>query len=167
MIDQAISFTPATAAAPLPRPSSPQAHRILVAEDDEDIRRLNTEALLQSGYQVDGAEHGAAAWESLQLKRYHLLITDNDMPMLTGVGLLKKLRAARMDLPVIMATGTVPADEFTRNPALLPAAVLIKPYTIDELLGAVREVLRVTEVAPDETPPETWQNQQPTDGWQL
>jgi len=72
------------------------------------------------------------------------VITDNNMPRLTGIELLKKLCAARMALPVIMATGTLPKEEFTRYPWLQPAATLLKPYTVEELLGTVKEVLRAT-----------------------
>lgn len=125
----------------LPEPD----HRILVVEDDYDIRRLNTEVLMLHGYHVDAAEDGAAAWAALQQEGYDLLITDHDMPRVTGVELLKKLHGARMDLPVIMATGAFPESEFTRYPWLQPAATLLKPYTLDELLNTVREVLRAVE----------------------
>ena len=128
--------------------------RILMVEDDADIRRLNVEALNSSGYAVDAAEDGAAAWEAVQASRYDLLITDNNMPNLTGIGLLKKLRAADMRLPVIMATGTLPTEAlFTRYPWLHPAVALVKPYSTDQLLGTVEKVLRTTarpdgEIAP-------------------
>jgi len=129
---------------PAPRQTS-SPYRILVVEDDDSLRQLNTEVLKQSGYEVDAAEDGASAWESLQLHNYDLLITDQRMPRLSGVELLKKLRAARMALPVIMATGTAPKAEFTRQPWWQPAVVLLKPYTIPELLGVVRTVLYATE----------------------
>ena len=58
------------------------------------------------------------------------MVTDNEMPKVTGVDLLKKLHAARMAVPVIMATGALPVDEFTRYPWLQPAAMLIKPWFI-------------------------------------
>jgi DNA-binding response OmpR family regulator len=116
-------------------------HRILVVEDESDIRKLNTEVLTQSGYSVDAAENGAVAWETIQRHGYDLVLTDYDMPKATGLDLVKKLRAARMALPVIMCTGTLPMEEFTRHPWLQPAALLTKPYTIDELLGTVRQVL--------------------------
>jgi len=130
-------------------------HRILVVDDDGDIRRLNTEALTYSGYQVDAAGDGAAAWDTLQSNSYDLLITDNNMPKLSGVELLKKLHAARMAVPVIMASGTMPKEEFIRYPWLQPAATLPKPFTGEELLGTVREVLRATHSAcePIEPPP--------------
>ena len=115
--------------------------RILVVEDDADIRRLNTEVLIYSGYQVDSAEDGAAAWDALQLKNYNLMVTDNEMPKVTGVELILKLQAARMALPVVLATGTLPDYEFTRYGSLQPAMLLLKPYTFEDLVAAVKEVL--------------------------
>ncbi len=119
--------------------------RILVVDDDADVRRLNAEALSLCGYEVDAAEDGAAGWERLQAKRYDLMITDNAMPKVSGMELLKQLWAAHMALPVIMATGRPPDAQFTQFPWLLPAATLLKPYTIEQLLSTVRNVLRATD----------------------
>jgi DNA-binding response OmpR family regulator len=118
------------------------ARRILVVDDEPLLRRLNTEVLVDAGYRVDTAEDGAVAWDALQIGSYDLLITDNEMPKVSGVGLLKQLRAARMDLPAIMVTGTFPQKEFTQYPWLQSVATLLKPYTIEELLGTVKTVLR-------------------------
>jgi DNA-binding NtrC family response regulator len=126
-------------------------HCILVVEDEANIRKANTEILTDSGYHVDGAEDGAVAWEILQLKRYHLVITDNEMPKVTGVELLKKLHAARMGVLVIMATGTLPQEQFARYPWIRPVAVLLKPYTLVELLGAVKKVLHTISDARGQT----------------
>ncbi len=123
--------------------------RILVVEDDADIRRLNTEVLSHYGYDVDAAEDGELAWAALTTQDYDLMITDNNMPKVTGVELLKRMHGARMALPVIMATGMEPKWEFAQNPLIVPAAVLLKPYTVAELLGTVRSVLRAT-ANPDE-----------------
>src|ERR1035438_10080883 len=124
------------------KPEGDQANppqRILVVEDDRDLRQLNARVLIHSGYAVDVAEDGAAAWEALQANRYNLLITDNNMPRLTGMELLKRLRSARMGLPVIMATGTVPTQELAQNPWLEPVAKLAKPYTTGQLLDRSEE----------------------------
>jgi DNA-binding response OmpR family regulator len=115
--------------------------RILVVEDDPDIRRLNELVLLDCGYQVDVAPDGAAAWQALQLENYDLMVTDNQMPKMSGVELLQKLHAASINVPVIMATGTPPEEELKRRPWLQIKAMLLKPYTIEELVRAVREVL--------------------------
>jgi DNA-binding response OmpR family regulator len=136
------------------------SHRVLVVEDDEDIRRLNVEVLVGSGYEVDAAADGAAAWEALQLKHYHLLVTDYNMPKVTGVGLIKKLRAARMSLPVILVSVTIPAKELSPHPWLQINATLLKPYTPDELLATVRKVLRAPNgIAGPTAPLPAWQDQ--------
>ena len=70
------------------------------------------------------------------------MITEHDMPKLTGVELVRKLRAARMALPVVMAAGKLPTDELARNPSLRLAATLVKPFAIEALLDTVRNVLR-------------------------
>jgi len=119
--------------------------RILVADDDGLVRKLSTEVLIDSGYEVDAAADGAAAWEALQIKAFNLLITDHNMPKLTGVELVKKLRSARMALPVILATGRLPVEELAQNPSLQLAAMLPKPFTVEELLGTVTKVLRATD----------------------
>jgi DNA-binding response OmpR family regulator len=118
--------------------------RILVVDDDSDICQLNAEVLIHSGYEVDAAADGAAAWEALQIKDFNLLITDHNMPKLTGVELVRKLRSARMALPVILSTGRLPTEELAKNPSLQLAAILPKPFSVDELLGTVTKVLRAT-----------------------
>ena len=112
-------------------------HRILVVEDDDDIRRFNAEALTGSGYHVEAAVDGAAGWEALNADRYDLLITDNNMPNLSGIKLIEKLNDARMAVRVILASGASHAEESE----LRLAATLPKPFTLDELLGTVKKVL--------------------------
>ena len=125
----------------LPESEVNPSFRILVVEDDDVLRRLNAEVLMDSGYQVDAAQDGAAAWAALQLFDYDLLITDFDVPNLSGIDLLKKLHGARMALPVIMVSGTMPAAELNRQPWLQVDAALLKPHTHAELLATVSSVL--------------------------
>jgi len=155
-----------TSASPQFQPNPRQ--RILVAEDDPDVRRLNTEVLASSGYHVDAAEDGAAAWDALQLDNYDLLITDHDMPKVSGIELLKRLHDSSMKVPVIMATGTLPEDQLARHPWLEIKAVLLKPYTFDELLETVRKVLHMTAGNHQEmVPPLNWQGQPLSNGLRL
>ena len=148
----------ATAAvAPTKGQAIPPRH-ILVVDEDRDLCRLYADALTRPGYCVDAAEDGAAGWAALQASRYHLLITENDLPNLTGVELVRKLRAARMALPVVMAAERLPAEELVRNPSLQLAATLLKPFTVDALLDTVTNVLRATENPREQTEPlPTWQ----------
>lgn len=167
MTTKSVSPSNEPANAPVGRePNSPQ--RILVVEDDAAIRRINTEILKGSGYQVEAAEDGAAAWDALQLNDYDLVVTDNDMPKVTGVELIQKLRTARMSLPVIMATGVPPEEIFTRHGMLPPAMTLLKPYTFQELLTAVKNVLRAASDTLGEIgPAATWQAPPVADGVRL
>ena len=126
--------------APRHRPNSRQ--RILVVDDDPDVRRVSTAMLIYSGYHADAAEDGAAAWDDLRMNNYDLVITDNNMPRMTGVELIEKLRDARMDLPVILTTGASPDGEFSRRPWLQPNIVLRKPHNFNELLVAVKGIAK-------------------------
>ena len=56
--------------------------------------------------------------------------------------MLEKIHAARMSLPVIMATGNLPTHEFKKRPWLKPDAMLQRPFSNDDLLAAVKKVLR-------------------------
>jgi DNA-binding response OmpR family regulator len=125
---------------PTRRKKNPSRH-ILVVDDDGAIRQVGVEALVRNGYRVDAAKDGAAAWEALHANSYDLLITDNNMPKLSGVELVKKLRSAGMTLPVILASGELPTEELDRNPWLQLAATLVKPFSSGQLLEAVSKVL--------------------------
>jgi DNA-binding response OmpR family regulator len=122
--------------------------RILVVEDDISVRQLSTSVLKSSGFQVDTAEDGAAGWDALHTNSYDLLITDNSMPKLSGVELIQMLRSEHMTLPVVMASGAIPTEALNGNPSLDLAAMLVKPFTKDELLGTVKKALHATEVTP-------------------
>lgn len=121
-----------------------QRQRVLVVDDDFLIRRINSEILLSAGYDVDVAEDGSAAWDALQLHSYDLLLTDNQMPKVTGIELVRKVRDANLHLPIIMATGTLPGPELNRHHAHRPVLTLLKPYTHAELLGTVEAVMSLT-----------------------
>jgi len=134
-------------------------NRILVADDDADVRQVSADLLRRFGYRTETAIDGAAAWEALQANNYDLLITDNNLPKVSGVELVKKVRAARMILPVILASAASPAEELNRIPWFHTVATLIKPFSSDywrirvrskwllkpfsssELLDTVNEVL--------------------------
>jgi DNA-binding response OmpR family regulator len=144
------------------------ARRILLVDDEPDLRRFAAQALVGSGFQVDTAENGAVAWENLQRNSYDLLITDHNMPKLTGVELVRKLRSARMTLPVILATGKLPVKELSQNPSLQLAAILPKPFSFEELLGTVNEFLCAATDAPEQVePPSKWQSHPLPNGLRL
>ena len=156
---------PAGASVQSPANSS---HRILVVDDDSDLRVLYAEVLARPGYHVDAAEDGAAGWEAIQANNYNLLITENEMPKLTGIELVRKLRSARMAVPVVMAAVRLPTLELVQNPPLQLAALLSKPFYISELLQTVRAALRTTDSSREQiAPPPSWRSQSSAGGLRL
>jgi CheY-like chemotaxis protein len=119
--------------------------RILVVDHDSDVRQLSVDVLDGSGYDVEAVEDGVAAWEMLKGSHYDLIITENKMPGMTGIEMIEKLRAARLTIPVILATRHLPRHEFARKPWLLPMATLCRPFSNDDLLAAVKQTLRTDD----------------------
>jgi DNA-binding response OmpR family regulator len=144
MKDNQILSATGSAGTPLRFKTSP-SYRILLVDDDLYVRELSAGVLIRFGYQVDTAEDGADAWKVLNEVSYDLLITDNKMPRVTGLELIKKLRSQDMTLPIILVSGTVPTEELKRHPWLQLDATLPKPFTIDELLDTVTKVLRAAD----------------------
>ena len=135
-----------------------------MVEDDEYILQLTSESLSREGYRVTTAEDGRVAWEALTTGDFDLMVTDNNMPRLTGIELIKKIRATHLILPIIMATGCPPQQEFADNPWLQPAAVLLKPCPIEEYLKVVKDVLAATAAARTQPAPSPDQQGQPSTG---
>jgi len=117
------------------------ARRIFIAEDDDLIRWITSNALAEDGYTVNAAADGEQAWEALRHDSYDLLVTDNDMPRLTGIKLIERIRKAGMSLPVIVASGTFSAESVRDYPQFQIAAVIPKPFGMLEFLDTVRNVL--------------------------
>jgi DNA-binding response OmpR family regulator len=158
MKDNELSQAGELAGASVPSPTN-SSHRILVVDDDSDLRVLYAEVLARPGYRVDAVEDGAAGWEALQANNYNLLITENGLPKLTGVELVRKLRSARMAVPVVMAAVRLPTLELVQNPPLQLAALLPKPFYISELLQTVRAVLHATGSSRAQVaPPPIWRS---------
>jgi DNA-binding NtrC family response regulator len=116
-------------------------YRILIVDDEENDRDLSRRLLIRAGYDVVGAVDGDAAWEAIQIQHFDLMITDNSMPKVSGVELVKKLRAAGAKLEVVFLTGEFPVDQFDRYPWLRTIVILTKPVPNGQLLSAVKKIL--------------------------
>ena len=124
------------------------SQRILVVDDDHYIRTIISSTLIQNGYQVDTAKDGADAWKALNEVSYYLLITDYKMPRVNGLELVSKLRSQNKSLLVILVSGTMPIEALNLQPGLRINAMLEKPFTAAELLGAVKRVADAFVVTP-------------------
>lgn len=117
------------------------ARRILIVDDEAEIRNIMAELLRGAGYHVDCAADGGTAWAQLCAASYDLLITDHLMAGLTGLDLLRRIRTAASELPVILISGDMPWEEPELLALVTPGGALEKPFSFPALLGQVRALL--------------------------
>lgn len=115
------------------------AQRVVLVVDDETIILWGTASLLESlGYTVIRATSGCAALEVLHDRQeISALLTDFQMPRMTGIELAEAARQFRPDLPVVIATG----HATLQNSKHCPWITLAKPFTREELGDAVKLAL--------------------------
>ena len=124
-----------------------------MVEDDPYLCQLSADVLIRQGYEVNAVENHTAGWQALQADAYDLLIADLDPPGWSGVKLVKQLRAARLAVPVILASGVMTPRELNRNPWLRLSGALLKPFSPDQLLQTVQAVLRAPDAAREPVAP--------------
>ncbi len=115
--------------------------QVLYAEDDSLVRQCLCRCLKIAGYAVTAVESGEEAWEHLWSKGCDLLITDQQMPGMTGLELISKARFEGVTAPVIVAASDVEPFNHALRRALRISEVLRKPFTAGVLLGAVKRAL--------------------------
>jgi CheY-like chemotaxis protein len=117
------------------------AHRILVVEDDDDIRDTLRDVLVSEGYDVDVAKDGAEALARLQAGEHAtLILLDMMMPRMDGETFMAALRG-RPELAgirVVVISGNARARD--RADALAAEACLVKPFELEDLLGVVQRL---------------------------
>jgi len=127
------------------------APRVLVVDDDEHILKLEAEILKRAGLAVATATDGNAAWKALLAGGFDLLVTDYHMRGVSGVALIRQARIAKLDLPVVMVSGSLAeldTERLSRDPWTRVAAFVHKPFTIAGLTAAVRGALAPQSAAP-------------------
>ena len=128
-----------------PAPVPAGQRTVLVAEDDQAMRRVLAQVLVQDGYRVITAENGRVAIRHLEQTPIDLIVSDIFMPEGDGLELLNHLRTARRDCPVIVTCGGGRAMTVTMlrmAQALGARRILQKPFSLQSLLDAVHEILR-------------------------
>ena len=111
--------------------------RILLAEDDDDMRRFLEKALAKAGYEVVSYGDGAAAFERLKDEPFTLLLTDIVMPEMDGIELAR--RASELDpaIKIMFITGFAAVALNPDNDAPRDAKVLSKPFHLRDLVQEV------------------------------
>ncbi len=129
---------------------APGVGTILVVDDDARLRRFVGETLQMEGYGVEFAADGEEVERMVAERRPDLVVMDVVMPGISGLEALRRLRAMRRTLPVIMLTAR--DDEEDKVQALRDGAddYLVKPFSARELVARVQAVLRRTRGAADD-----------------
>jgi two-component system response regulator HydG len=115
--------------------------RLLVVDDEAGVRSAMRQLLEARGYRVDVAEDGVAALEHIADVPPDLVITDLDMPRMSGMGLLKELRERDRELPVIVATSSVELDSAVAAMRAGAADYVTKPVDFEALGIAIERAL--------------------------
>ena len=115
---------------------------IVVAEDHEDIRYVLKRSLERAGHRVVAAADGMAALAAIREHRPDLVVTDVDMPHMTGLDLCRAIRAddTLRHIPVVVASGSLmPGDN--QAEAAGASATLLKPFVPAQLLALIAQLL--------------------------
>lgn len=116
--------------------------RILVAEDDDELRQLFCRVLTRSGFTAIGVSDGREALEALEHGQIDLLVSDIMMPRMDGYALARELREAGYQLPILMITAR---DEFRDMQTGFQSGAddyMVKPINVSELVLRVHALLR-------------------------
>ena len=121
--------------------------RVLVVDDSKEIRDFLAEYVLEpKGFQVLTASDGLMGLEMAISERPDLMITDQQMPQLTGLELLTKLREHNIDLPTILMTGQGSEETAVAAFRLGIRDYIIKPFDAQELIDSIDNALRETRL---------------------
>jgi two-component system cell cycle response regulator CpdR len=115
--------------------------KILLAEDDEDMRRFLARALERAGHEVTSYSDGLQAYEQVKQETFELLLTDIVMPEMDGIELAR--RAAELDpaLKIMFITGFAAVALNPDNHAPKEAKILSKPFHLRELVQEVERMM--------------------------
>jgi two-component system, cell cycle response regulator len=123
-----------------------EKRRILVVEDDVAILTILNEALTQEGYEVRTTQSANEALELVKSFRPHLVITDNDMPDMSGVEMLRNFRLNRNYVTVIFISGRTDSQFVAEALKAGADDYIRKPFRMNELFARVEVALRVNDV---------------------
>jgi two-component system, cell cycle response regulator CpdR len=115
--------------------------KILLAEDDNDMRRFLVRALTKAGFEVVSFDNGKAAYDRLREEPFKLLLTDIVMPEMDGIELARRATELDPELKVMFITGFAAVALNPENNAPKNAKVLSKPFHLKDLVNEVERML--------------------------
>ena len=116
--------------------------RILIAEDDSELRQLFSHVLAKHGYSVTGVDNGAAAMKAMEHSYYDLIISDIMMPVMDGYEFVSSLRSSGSTTPVLMITAKDAFDDMRLGFVSGTDDYMVKPINVNEMVLRVGALLR-------------------------
>jgi two-component system, cell cycle response regulator CpdR len=117
-------------------------NKILLAEDDDDMRRFLVKALEKAGYTVSHFDNGASAYQRLHEEPFSLLLTDIVMPEMDGIELARRATELDPDMKVMFITGFAAVALNPDSNAPKDAKILSKPFHLRDLVNEVEKMLK-------------------------
>ncbi|MDE6201665.1 MAG: response regulator transcription factor [Clostridiales bacterium] len=116
--------------------------KVLIAEDDNNLRKILAATFKKEGFSVVAVENGRAAYDELGNDKIDLVVTDVMMPIMDGNELAAKVRALKPDVPILMLTALETLDDKEKGFTSGADDYLTKPFALKELLLRVKALLR-------------------------
>lgn len=116
--------------------------KILIAEDDIELRHLFSHVLTKNGYSVKGVANGKEALDAIDCDYFDLIISDIMMPVLDGYELVRSLRESGNTTPVLMITAKGDFEDMRRGFVCGTDDYMIKPVNVNEMVLRVQALLR-------------------------
>ncbi len=123
--------------------------KILIAEDDRELRQLFSHVLTKNGYLARGVSNGREALEALDKDYYDLIISDIMMPEVDGYELIRTLRSSGNNTPVLIITAKDAFDDMRQGFSSGTDDYMVKPININEMLLRVGALLRRAQMIND------------------
>lgn len=115
--------------------------RIMIIEDDKEMRSLLKDFLEEEGFETDSASNGVDALRMLSKDYFDLVITDIRMPGLTGLDILPRIRRLKPEIPIIVMTAYGSDDVRRRSLERGATIYLEKPIHLSKLRAVIREMV--------------------------
>jgi DNA-binding response OmpR family regulator len=123
--------------------------KILIAEDDRELRQLFSHILTKNGYVIKGVSNGKEALDELDKDYYDLIISDIMMPVMDGYELVRLLRSTGSNIPVMMITAKDAFDDMRQGFTSGTDDYMVKPININEMVLRVGALLRRAQMIND------------------
>ena len=121
--------------------------KVLIAEDDLDLRQLFSHVLMKNGYSVVGVSNGQEALDEMENGYFDIVISDIMMPVMDGYELVRELRGAGNNIPVLMITARDAFDDMQTGFSSGTDDYMIKPVNVNEMVLRVGALLRRSQIA--------------------